>query len=134
MPRYEQYFTDVTTSAKAFIELGLEQHRSVWMNELDMMMMRRRRMMMQSTSSGQFWTNIFIKVPVLDNYLIQVAVLGANSPEWFSCAVGAVMAGGVVSRHNHHHTICHLHHHCHIYHDDHDWSPQQIQQRQSCNS
>ena len=30
MPRYEQYFADVTTSAKAFIELGLEQHRSVW--------------------------------------------------------------------------------------------------------
>ena len=26
-----------------------------------------------------------------------MAVLGANSPEWFSCAVGAVMAGGVVS-------------------------------------
>ena len=52
MPRYEQYFTDVTTSAKAFIELGLEQHRSVWMNELDMMTMmmmmrRRRRRMMQ---------------------------------------------------------------------------------------
>ena len=23
--------------------------------------------------------------------------MGANSPEWFSCAVGAVMAGGVVS-------------------------------------
>jgi len=51
---YEQYFADVTTSAKAFIELGLEQHRSV-------------------------------------------AVLGANSPEWFSCAIGAVMAGGVVT-------------------------------------
>ena len=26
----------------------------------------------------------------------KVAVLGANSPEWFSCAVGAVMAGGLV--------------------------------------
>merc|ERR1719206_1360300 len=51
---YEQYFADVTTSAKALIELGLEQHRSV-------------------------------------------AVLGANSPEWFSCAVGAVMAGGLVT-------------------------------------
>ena len=73
--------------------------------------------------------NYLIKVAVLDDYLIQVAVLGANSPEWFSCAVGAVMAGGVVSRHNHHHTICHLHHHCHIYHDDHDWSPRQTQQR-----
>ena len=36
MPRYEQYFADVTTSAKAFIELGLEQHRSVyWINTLD---------------------------------------------------------------------------------------------------
>merc|ERR1719228_115194 len=26
-----------------------------------------------------------------------VAVLGNNSPEWFSCAVGAVMAGGLVT-------------------------------------
>jgi len=51
---YEQYYADVTNSAKALIELGLEQHRSV-------------------------------------------AVLGMNSPEWFSCAVGAVFAGGVVT-------------------------------------
>ena len=29
-------------------------------------------------------------------YSTKVAVLGANSPEWFSCAVGAVMAGGLV--------------------------------------
>ena len=35
LPRYEQYFADVTTSAKAFIELGLEQHRSVCINILD---------------------------------------------------------------------------------------------------
>ena len=39
-----------------------------------------------------------------------MAVLGANSPEWFSCAVGAVMAGGVVS-------FCNLDH-CHFDHDD----------------
>ena len=26
-----------------------------------------------------------------------VAILGSNSPEWFSCAVGAVLAGGVVT-------------------------------------
>ena len=26
-----------------------------------------------------------------------VAVLGNNSPEWFSCAVGAVFAGGIVT-------------------------------------
>ena len=51
---YEEYFHDCTTTAKALIELGLDQHRSV-------------------------------------------AVLGANSPEWFSCAVGAVLAGGVVT-------------------------------------
>ena len=39
LPRYEQYFADVTTSAKAFIELGLEQHRSVCINILDMINM-----------------------------------------------------------------------------------------------
>ena len=44
-----------------------------------------------------------------------MAVLGANSPEWFSCAVGAVMAGGVVSHHNCHLTICNCHHHCRNY-------------------
>jgi len=51
---YEQYFDDVTESAKALIELGLEPNKSV-------------------------------------------AILGNNSPEWFSCAVGAVFAGGVVT-------------------------------------
>ena len=29
---YEQYWADVTTSAKALIELGLDQHRSVGKN------------------------------------------------------------------------------------------------------
>jgi len=51
---YEQYFEDVTSTAKGLIELGLEPHKTV-------------------------------------------AVLGNNSPEWFSCAVGAVFAGGVVT-------------------------------------
>jgi len=51
---YEQYWADVTTSAKALIELGLDQHRSV-------------------------------------------AILGHNSPEWFSSSVGAVLAGGVAT-------------------------------------
>ena len=51
---YEQYFGQVTNSAKALIELGLEPNRTV-------------------------------------------AVLGNNSPEWFSCAVGAVFAGGIVT-------------------------------------
>ena len=30
------------------------------------------------------------------NSLPQVAILGHNSPEWFSSSVGAVLAGGVV--------------------------------------
>ena len=49
-----------------------------------------------------------------------MAVLGANSPEWFSCAVGAVMAGGVVSPHNCQFNLRHHHHncHCHIHYDD----------------
>jgi len=51
---YEEYFEDVTTSAKGLIELGLEPHRSV-------------------------------------------AILGNNSPEWFSSAVGAVFSGGIAS-------------------------------------
>jgi len=51
---YEQYFDEVTNSARALIELGLEPNKSV-------------------------------------------AVLGNNSPEWFSCATGAVLAGGVVT-------------------------------------
>ena len=51
---YQQYFEEVTNSAKALIELGLEPNKSV-------------------------------------------AILGNNSPEWFSCAVGAVFAGGVVT-------------------------------------
>ena len=38
---------------------------------------------------------VIIIVPA-DIFSTKVAVLGANSPEWFSCAVGAVMAGGLV--------------------------------------
>ena len=38
---------------------------------------------------------VIIIVPA-DISSTKVAVLGANSPEWFSCAVGAVMAGGLV--------------------------------------
>jgi len=51
---YEQYFNQITNTAKGLIELGLEPNKTV-------------------------------------------AVLGNNSPEWFSCAVGAVFAGGLVT-------------------------------------
>jgi len=51
---YEEYFQQITCSARALIELGLDQNRTV-------------------------------------------AILGNNSPEWFSAAVGAVFAGGIAT-------------------------------------
>jgi len=51
---YEQYFEDIKTVAKGFIELGLQPHRTV-------------------------------------------AIIGTNSPEWFTSAVAAIFAGGCSS-------------------------------------
>jgi len=51
---YEEYFNDMNTVAKGFIELGLNPHRTV-------------------------------------------AIIGNNSPEWFTSAVGAIFAGGLSS-------------------------------------
>ena len=61
--RYEQYFADVTTSAKALIELGLEQHRSV--DVIFHIMKKDNYLRTGKTSREHWWTmmTVIIIVP-----------------------------------------------------------------------